>query len=56
MEELEKKIAELKAAMTPEAIQNLNDEEVAQLRALIEKLMSMMDGIEEQTWGRPLKV
>ena len=47
MEELEKKIAELKAAMTPEAIQNLNDEEIAQLKALIEKLTRMMDGTEE---------
>ena len=46
MEELEKKIAELRAAMTPEAIQNLTDEETANLKALIEKLMSMMDGIE----------
>ena len=47
MEELERKIAELKAAMTPEAIQNLTDEEAANLKDLIEKLMSMMDGIEE---------
>lgn len=47
MEELEKRVASLKEAMTPEAIQGLTKEEIAELKALIEKLRSMIDGTSE---------
>ena len=47
MEELKKRVAELKEAMTPEAMQNLTTEEIADLKALINKLRGMIDGTDE---------
>ncbi len=47
MEELKKRVAELKEAMTPEAMQNLTIEEVTELKALIKKLRDMIDGTDE---------
>lgn len=38
MDELKKELAELKALMVPEAIQGLEDEELENLRNLIEKM------------------
>lgn len=47
MEQLKEKIAALKEAMSPEALRNLSDEELADLKALIHNLRSMMDGSKE---------
>ena len=42
MEDLKKELAELKKLMVPEAIQGLEDEELENLKNLIEKMKDML--------------
>ena len=42
MDELEKELAELKSLMVPEAIQGLEDEELENLKELIERMKDVL--------------
>ena len=47
MNELEKELTELKSLMVPEAIQGLEDDELENLRDLIEKMKDVLSDTEE---------
>lgn len=47
MDELKKDLAELEALMVPEAIQNLEDEEIENLKELLEKLKDKLSGLDD---------
>ncbi len=46
MEELKKDLAELEALMVPEAIQNLDDEEIENLKEMLEKIKDRLIGLD----------
>lgn len=47
MEEFEKELAELKSLMVPEAIQGLDDEELENLRNLIERMKDVLSDTDD---------